>query len=429
MNPHLQRAFMLVEQARYELAEQQLGQALAADPQNATAHALFAICLSHREKFQEASAAGEMAIHLAPDDPYPHYAHSIVLRARNHFPEAERAIGAALELDPHRPEFFAQQARIQLDRRRWRKALEAAEQGLELDAEDVTCANLRSMALVKLGRKAQAGETIAAALARDPEDATTHANQGWTLIEQGQPKKAMEHFREALRLDPEMVWARRGIVEALKARYFIYRWMLAYFLWMSRLSGRARWGVIIAGCVGYWTVLSVARNQPHLAPWIMPLIVLYVVFVVMTWVANPLFNLLLRLHPIGRLALSREQIITANWVGLCVLGAVVSLVTHFGFGLDGALLAALACGLVIPPLVSIYQCHKGWPRTTMMLITLSLAVVGLISVALMLSANFFAADLRLLLDLPGVILFLLFLLGAFVSQFVANALPAVTPRR
>jgi hypothetical protein len=285
------------------------------------------------------------------------------------------------------------------------------------------------MALVKLGRKAQAGETIAAALARDPEDALTHANQGWTLIEQGQPKKAMEHFREALRLDPEMDWARRGIVEALKARYFLYRWMLGYFLWMSKLSGRARWGVIIGGCVGYWIVLSVARNQPDLAPWIMPLIILYIVFVVMTWVANPLFNLLLHLHPIGRLALSREQAITANWVGLCVLGAAVSLVAYFGFGLNDALFAALACGLVIPPLVSIYQCHKGWPRTTMMLITLSLAGVGLISVALMLSSNFFSRDLRVLIFLLGLLVFLPFLLGAFVSQFVANALAWVTPRR
>jgi hypothetical protein len=149
----------------------------------------------------------------------------------------------------------------------------------------------------------------------------------------------------------------------------------------------------------------------------------------MTWVASPLFNLLLRLHPIGRLALSREQIVTANWVGLCVLGAVVSLLAHFAFGLNGALYAAVACALLIPPLASIYECHKGWPRKTMMLITLILAGAGLTSVAVVLSSNLFPGDLRVTVTVTGIVLFLPFALGAFASSFVANALMTVTPRR
>ena len=35
-----------------------------------------------------------------------------------------------------------------------------------------------------------------------------------------------------------------------------------------------------------------------LAPWLLPLRVLYVAFVVLTWTAEPLFNLLLRLDPV-----------------------------------------------------------------------------------------------------------------------------------
>ena len=42
----------------------------------------------------------------------------------------------------------------------------------------------------------------------------------------------------------------------------------------------------------------------------------------------------------GRLALSREQVVASNWVGLCVLSAVAFLVAHFALGSDnpGALL-------------------------------------------------------------------------------------------
>ena len=61
------------------------------------------------------------------------------------------------------------------------------------------------------------------------------------VLHQAQPKAALEHFREALRLDPNLQYAQAGIVEALKARNPIYRWMLGYFLWMGRLSDRAKW--------------------------------------------------------------------------------------------------------------------------------------------------------------------------------------------
>src|SRR5206468_3894993 len=147
----------------------------------------------------------------------------------------------------------------------------AAEQGLQLDPEHVGCANLRAMAMVKLGRKAEAGATIDAALAKNPDNALTHANQGWTLLEKGDAKKALEHFCEALRLDPENAWARHGIVEALKARNLIYAVMLKYFLWMSKLSRQAQWAIILIGYFGNQMLGSMARTNPRLAPWVLPL--------------------------------------------------------------------------------------------------------------------------------------------------------------
>ena len=105
--------------------------------------------------------------------------------------------------------------------------------------------NLRAMALVNLGRKREAAEAMRGTLAKDPQNAFSHANQGWTLLHQGDHAQGLEHFREALRIDPELDWAAAGTVEALKARHLLYRLMLRYFLWMSRLGGRARWGVIL----------------------------------------------------------------------------------------------------------------------------------------------------------------------------------------
>ncbi len=428
-NPHLERAWILLSQSRFELAEQELRQSLAQQPDGAQAHALLALCLSEREAFEEATEEVHQAVHLAPDEPFPHYVLSRVMSDRNRYQEANEAILEAIRLDPDDASNFAQLAQIHFAQRRWPAALEAAEQGLQLDPENDPCTNLRAMALVKLGRKTEAGDAMQAALARQPEDALTHANQGWTLIELGQHEKAMEHFREALRIDPSLDWARQGIVEALKARYFIYRIMLGYFLWMMKLGGRARWGVLLGGYFGFQFLRSLARRNPELAPWIMPLLVVYVVFAIMTWVASPLFNLLLRLNRFGRLALSREQIVTSNWVGACVLGVIASLIAEFGFQLGGGAIFALVCGLLIPPLSAIHNCARGWPRTTMLLITLALAGVGFASALLIVLATFAEQKTAELLFGFGTTLLPLFLFGAIGSQFAANALVSAVPRR
>src|SRR5262249_51238586 len=150
--------------------------------------------------------------------------------------EARAAILEAIRLDPYQAAYFGILASLEMQRSRWREALAAADQGLAIDPEHTLCTNLRAQALVKLGDRAAAAATMGEALARRPDDAYTHANQGWAMLHAGQPQQALEHFREALRLDPGMEWARAGVVEALQARNFVYRWMLAWFLWMSRLT-------------------------------------------------------------------------------------------------------------------------------------------------------------------------------------------------
>src|SRR6185295_5916341 len=98
---------------------------------------------------------------------------------------------------------------------------------------------------------------------------------GWALLHAGDAKRALEHFREALRLDPELEFARAGVVEALKARNPIYRVMLLYFLWMARLSGRTRWGIILGGYFGFRMLRTWADEHPDYAAYVQPLIIAY----------------------------------------------------------------------------------------------------------------------------------------------------------
>lgn len=430
MNPNLERGILLYQQSRHEMAEAELRQALASEPDDAYAHALLALCLTAREKFEDATAEARQAIQLAPDFPFTHYAHARVLHDRNRQAEALSAIQEAIRLDSADADYFSLLAAIHCDEKRWQEALAAAEQGLQFDSEHVGCTNLRAIAMVKLGRKAEAGATIDAALAKNPDNAVTHANQGWTLLEQGEPKKALEHFREALRLDPENEWARHGIVEALKARNLIYAVMLKYFLWMSKLSSRAQWGIILVGYFGNRGLGVLAQSHPALAPWIWPIRILYILFALLTWLAYPLFNLLLRLNRFGRLALSREQVVASNWVGGCVFATLLGLAGCALYGTDsGWLLVAMVFGFLMLPVAGVFRCATGWPRNVMAACTILLAVLGLalLGVLAVGESGWLAKPKELVAPLK--LLISAFLIGAVASTWLANILVSQRPRR
>ena len=429
VSPQLQYAMQLLSQSRYDLAESAVRQVLGTDPDNATAHALLALCYVGLKEFAKAMQEAEMAIGLAPDNSFAYYVQSQVYVARNCFPEAETAIREALQLDPNHSIYWAQLAAIYVERRQWSEVIVAAEQGLNWDPENETCLNLRAIALRRLGRGGEADESIHAALQRNPEDSDSHANMGWSLLEKSQPKEALEHFREALRLEPESEWARRGIVEAMKARYFLYRIVLGWFLWMLRLPSRTQWGILIGAFVGYQVLRNLAAGQPQLKPFVAPLLIAYVSFALMTWLAAPLFNLFLRLNRFGRLALTREQTITSNWVGLCVLVAVLSLIGYFVLG-DGIwLLCAAACALMIPPLANIYSCDVGWPRIALTLISIALGLLGTLVIGTLLADRWippsFEPAMIALSDLAANT----FILSALITQFGVNALVSVRPRQ
>ncbi len=376
MSQHIARAQLLLEHARFQDAEKELLQATTLDTENAFARSLLAITLSVQEKHQEALAEAEKALVRAPASPYTHFALAVVLHGMDRLDLAKAAIEEAIRLDPANPRHYEVLSSVYLRKRQWQSALDAADRGLSLNPETVALINMRAMALVKLGRRKEAGEAINFALARNPENATSHANQGWTLLHQGQYKQAMIHFREALRLNPGSAWAQQGIIEALKARNPIYRVLLRYFLWMSRLSSRARWGVVIGLYLLSRVIRTVALAVPGLLPVLTPLLVLYAAFALLTWIARPLFDLFLRLHPFGRLALPRSRIIASNWVGGCLLTALVVLVAGLASGSSALVRGALVPVAMVLPVSGVFQARAGKRRRTLAAITAALGAVG-----------------------------------------------------
>jgi tetratricopeptide (TPR) repeat protein len=373
MTAHFERGGLLLQQGRYEDAEREFRQHLAQEPNDPAGHVLLATALVEQDRYAEATEEVNTGIGLAPDMAFGHSARARILLERNWYAEAEEAAREALRLDPEDVDNYHNLAAVLVQTKRWEEALGYVDAGLALDAEDVDCLNLRAIILRNLGRTAEANDTMDAAMARQPDNSLTHANRGWAELQARDPKAAAESFREALRLDPESDYARYGIMEALKARNFIYRWMLAYFIWMSAFGARKQFAIIVGGYVIYRVLLGVAEEHPGVGPFVWPVLIAYIVFAVLTWVSYPLFNLLLRLDPIGRHALDREQRITANLVGgalgLCVV-SLIAWLTVDGF----TWLPAFVCLTAVIPLSSIMPCEVGWPRHAALAITFVLAL-------------------------------------------------------
>lgn len=430
MNVHLMRAALLYEQGRWQLAEGEVRQALMSDGDDSEAHRLLALCLNAQEKFDPAETEARMAIHLAPDDADTHYALATVLATRYRFDEALNAVEEALRLDPYDAHSYSLSSYLWFQKQDWTKALTLADQGLAIDPEYKDCLNFKAMALVKLGRKDEASRCLEGLLARDPNDGGSHANQGWTCLEKGNGEQALEHFREALRLDPMNRYARQGILEALKAKYFIYRILLSYFLFMSKLSSRTQWTIMIGMFLLQNFVADISRRNPAAAPVLQWVLFAYTVLVIFTWLGSPLFNLLMFTNRFGRLTLFPDQ----KWGAITVGSLLLMAATTYGASLylgDALLqIGALYVAVLALPASAIFLCPEGRPRLTMLAATLALGCVAFLPIAL---DVLFRLEWLTLKD-PATKARFAWLVhnyfwGLVGSQFLANYLVSTVPER
>ena len=410
MNPAYARIQLLLDQRRYDMARQELETLLQSFPNEPLAHALLAHCLSEQNQLKRALVHARLAVGLAPDLAFCHYILAIVHQELGQLKEARQSIQQALELDPEDPDFFTRLGLIALLESRWQEALSLAEQGLTLDPEHIDSQNLRSMALIRLGQPESALSQLDQALLKEPENGRVHANRGWTLLHKGQHALAIESFREALRLEPELEWAREGMLEALKARYWLYRQFQRYSFWMARFGRQHQFMILFGLVLGMLVVVSLAGQASNLLGGV--LVLTYSGFVTMTWLADPLFNLLLLFHPAGRYVLARHERQGALWIfallTLACLGLALSLI------LDQLLplLAALAALTLMLPTAGSFASTQPRLRRILSAYTLGLALLALLGlIGLQLGATgVFAAS------------FALYIFALVAFSWIANAL-------
>ncbi len=412
----LDRARLLLQQDRYEQASVVLKELLSQDPEVGEAHSLLALCmLEDRDHWHEATREAERGIHLEPDAGFAHYVRAAVLGKRNQFADASISILEALRLEPYQSHFHALHASILLQERKWAQALDAATQGLQFDPEDTACANMRSLALERLGRTNDSLEQADAAVARNPDSGQAHAMRGWALLQKGDYRGSQISFREALRLEPTDEFARQGMIQALNSNNFVFRAVFKFYSLMGRLATGAQWMLIVGLFVGMRALRSLADTYPQLQPFVTPISACYLIFCLLSWILNPLFNTFLRFHPFGKYLLSNKQKWASNLIaGLIVIAVIVAGIQAARGDFASAIVAGLIPLFLMLPISLAFDVDRGWPQVVSILCAIAKTLLALLSLLL------------LVLDGPWQSPYLLFMLGTLILSFVGNMLKSVT---
>ncbi|UPT67684.1 MAG: tetratricopeptide repeat protein [Sphingobacteriales bacterium JAD_PAG50586_3] len=405
----LSKVEILIQQKKFADAESILSDLLAGDSNNIHFLSLLAEVNFQQDKYDNAHSIINHAIGLSPDEPHLFYIKSRIALHQDQWDEAQDSISQAIELDPYDADYYALLAHIRLGRKQYSEALETANTALEIDAENILALNTRSSALNKLNRTDESFETIEGALRNDPNNAYTHTNYGWGLLEKGDHKKALEHFKEALANDPNFDYAQAGMLEAIKAANPVYRMFLKYSFWMSNMTAKYQWGVIIGFFIGFRALRILARTNPTLQPYLMPLIIGLGVIAFSTWIMEPISNLFLRFNKYGQLLLDKKEKMSSNFVALSAAISITGLVLYLALS-DEKMLTITAFGFIMMlPLGTMFSPSKN--QYALLIYAVALAVVGIIAIMQTFSTGIIINSMSAI-----------FFLGFVAFQWIANYL-------
>lgn len=403
----LSKIEILIQQQKFSEAEKILADLLSEDSNNIHYLSLLAEVYLQQDQFENANSIIKNAIGISPDEPHLFYIQSRIAIHQDDFNEAENAIQQAIDLYPYEADYFALLSNIKLVRKQFEKALDIANIALEIDPENLLALNTRSTALNKLDRSEESFETIEGALREDPNNAYTHANYGWGLLEKGDHKKALEHFKEALTNDPSLDYAQAGMLQAIKATNPIYKLFLKYSFFMSNLTAKYQWGVIIGLYLGFRLLRTIADNNEALQPYLTPLIIALAFIAFSTWIIGPIGNLFLRFNKYGQVLLDKKEKMSSNFVafslGIFLIGLLLYLILS-----DDKMLTIAAFGFAMMlPLGSMFSPSKN--KNALLIYTTALGVVGLLAIAV----TFISGGMYNVFSMA-------FLFGFIAYQWIAN---------
>jgi tetratricopeptide (TPR) repeat protein len=284
----LDQAFEYYSSGRAQDAIDALTELLGDSPDDATAHALLAMCLVTRKRLHAANLEADSALALAPDNPFALMSAGWVAFAHRRFPDAEARMLGALELDPDSAALHRECARFYHLIDRGAEARRQAEAALELEGDSPDGLALLGAIAFDEGQRPAAADLAMRALAGDPEHAEALVLLGRCQLAAGDVDEARDRALEALSVNPEHEPA-RALLCSVKARQ---NWALGLWWrlqsWLSSGSNTRAIALLVGMYVVYRSaVILLQGNGGEKAA--QGLQYLWLAFCVYTWVAPGMF--------------------------------------------------------------------------------------------------------------------------------------------
>jgi tetratricopeptide (TPR) repeat protein len=177
-------------------------QAVAVDPELASARLKLAQLLTLRQKTAQAVHQAQQAVMLEPSDPLALGALCQALDWHGSYAEAFDICECAIELDPQYAEAYAYLAKTYVDTGDWIPAREYAQQAVDLNYQSMEAHYNQGMVLEAQARYREAAEAYENAIVLHPKLALLYISAGQNYRVLGQFTEAIDRFEKAIRLDP-----------------------------------------------------------------------------------------------------------------------------------------------------------------------------------------------------------------------------------
>jgi tetratricopeptide (TPR) repeat protein len=392
----LQRGQVLLDLGRAREAETQFRTALAAEPNDATLHALLAQALLRQERYDQAEETSRSALAADPEHVLALSTLAASLAGQERYPEARDVVQRGLALAPEIAGLHFQEASLLLALKRPGDALDSVERGRRLDPESSAGAAAQAGVLFQLRRYNEADAAVDEALRLDPENPDAHRIQGMLALRRGGGSSAVRAHRAALRLDPTDDSSREGLSVALKSRNPLYGLLLRYGMWLDGLPNGLRVLMLLLPFL-LTRLLRPFDGQT----WATVLLIVVVAFVVLSWTIEPLMNCVLLLGRERHLVNRVTRQATYGFLAFAV--AAVACAVYAAAGGPSRLLT-VAFGLALWAMVTGTVQHRApGQRKLMVGVLAAAAIAGAVAVVATLADTSAASAAAAIVLLGGIV--------------------------
>jgi protein O-GlcNAc transferase len=182
-----------------------LGRAVAANPDNATAHNNYGNVLKNLKRFEDALDSYERALRIKPDYADAYFNRGNILRELKRFEDALDSYERALRIKPDYAEAYNNRGNTLQELKRFEDALDSYEHALKIKPEYAEAYFNRGNTLRELKRFEDALDSYQRALKTQPDYADAYFNRGNVLQELKRFEEALDSYERALKIKPDFV--------------------------------------------------------------------------------------------------------------------------------------------------------------------------------------------------------------------------------